>query len=50
MVSTLFTALALIATGQAQVPPAATQPALTRDMRDCEAGDEAEADTDRQRD
>ena len=33
MVSTLFTALALIAAGQAQVPPAPQKPALAQDSR-----------------
>jgi hypothetical protein len=33
MVSTLFTALALIATGQVQLPPAPQQPALPASTR-----------------
>ena len=37
MVSTLFTALALIAAGQAQVPPAPQQPALAPESRPAKA-------------
>jgi hypothetical protein len=37
MVSSLFTALALIATGQAQVPPAPQQPAVVRESRPTKA-------------
>jgi len=37
MVSTLFTALALIAAGQAQVPPAPQQPLVLPDSRPAKA-------------
>jgi hypothetical protein len=37
MVSTLFTALALIATGQAQVPPAPPQSLVAPDSRPAKA-------------
>ena len=43
MVSTLFTALALIATGQAQVPPAPQQAVLVRETR----ADKADRKTER---
>ena len=37
MVSTLFTALALIATGQVQLPPAPQQPVLAPEGRPAKA-------------
>lgn len=50
MVSTLFTAFALIAAGQAEVPPAAKQPALTRKLREFTSREEVRADRGRARD
>lgn len=44
MINSLFTAFALIAAGQADVPPASKQPATTRDLRYFEARESREAD------
>ena len=49
MVSPLFTALALIACGRAEVPPAPVQPAAMPEIRALRPEKDAEADRSRRR-